>query len=80
MSKHIKCHLTKLVRLENDGDTGITVQTRNFSVNSVMIDTMMSADVQPGKKSNDSITMMGSDLENNGITSIEELVFIHQFL
>ena len=56
--------------IENNSDKSLTVQARNASVNGYMIETMMSSDVAAGKKANDELTFMGSDIETAGITTI----------
>lgn len=61
--------------IENDSAKSITVQSRNTSVNGYMIETMMSADVAAGKKANDSLTLLRSDLETAGITTIADIEF-----
>lgn len=61
--------------IENNSGKDLTVQTRNSSVNGYMVDTMMSADVVNGKKANDSMTIMDSDLEDCGIATITDIEF-----
>lgn len=61
--------------IENNSGKDLTIQCRNASVNGYMVETMMSADVVNGKKANDSITFMSSDLEACGITSIADMEF-----
>lgn len=61
--------------IENNSSQSITVQTRNASVNGYMIETMMSADVAAGKKANDSITLMKSDLDAADIKTIADIEF-----
>ncbi len=61
--------------IENDSAKPITVQSRNTSVNGYMIETMMSADVAAGKKANDSLTLLQSDLETAGITTVADIEF-----
>lgn len=61
--------------IENDSEQNITVQVRNVSVNGYMVDTSMSADVVSGKKSNDSMTIMSSSLEESGISAISDIEF-----
>ncbi|MDD4112897.1 MAG: hypothetical protein PHC56_07695 [Herbinix sp.] len=61
------------VLIENNSDKNITVQSRNSSVNGLMIDTMFSADVSAGKKANDAITFSSSELEVSGITTIKDI-------
>ncbi len=62
-----------IVYIENSGDRAITVQTRDTSVNGFMVDSICSTDVTPGKRAIDGITFMSSDLEENGIESIEDV-------
>ncbi len=61
--------------IENNSDAGLTIQSRDASVNGFMTDTMMSQDVAAGKKSNSSITFSASDLEKSGITTISDIEF-----
>ncbi len=61
--------------IENNAGKDLTVQCRNASVNGYMVDTMMSVDVANGKKANDDLTIMRSDLEICGITDIADLEF-----
>lgn len=61
--------------IENNSDKSLTVQARNASVNGYMIETMMSSDVAAGKKANDELTFMGSDIETAGITTIADMEF-----
>jgi len=61
------------VFIENNTEGDITVQGRDVSVNGFMIDPMFSSDVAAGKKAYDTITFLESDLEDNGITSVEEI-------
>lgn len=61
--------------IENDSSTGITVQARNANVNGFMVDTMMSADVAAGKKTNDELTFETSGLKECGIEDIAEMEF-----
>ena len=61
--------------IENNSDKSLVVQTRNSSVNGYMLDSIMSVDVAAGKKANDSITFMSSDLELNGIEVIADMEF-----
>ena len=66
--------------IENNSGKDLTVQCRNVSVNGYMVETMMSVDVVNGKKANDSITFMASDLEICGITAIADMeLSFHMF-
>jgi len=68
---------TKLTLLiENNSTQGITVQARNANVNGYMVDTMMSADVAAGKKTNDGLTFQTSGLKECGIEQIATMEFI----
>lgn len=59
--------------IENTGDKDVTVQTRDVSVNGFMVEAVFSCDVVAGKRAVDTITFMESDLEGNGITTIENV-------
>lgn len=60
---------------ENNSPTSVTIQSRNVSVNGYMVDPIMSTDVAAGKKSNDSMTFLRSDLAEAGITTIADIEF-----
>lgn len=59
--------------IENDSDQDLIVQCNSASVNGYMVGTMMSVDVANGKKANDALTFMTSDLEKCGITTIADM-------
>lgn len=61
------------LKIENNSNVSITVQQRDMSINGAMIDGIFSCDVMPGKIANDSISIFESDLEDNGITSLENV-------
>jgi len=63
------------VLVENNRNEGIIVQTRNSAINGVMIESMFSCDVAAGKKANDEITFMSSDLETAQIETIKDIEF-----
>lgn len=63
------------ILIENNSGVDLTVQTRDASVNGYMVETMLSADVVNGKKANDEIVFMASDLESCGIETIADLEF-----
>lgn len=62
-----------VVYIENNGEKNVTVQSRDVSVNGFMVDAMFSSDVVAGKRAVDAITFMSSDLEDNGITDIQDV-------
>jgi predicted small lipoprotein YifL len=61
--------------IENNSGKDLTFQTRHTSVNGYMIETMMSAEVVNGKKSNEGLTFLRSDLEACGIETIADMEF-----
>ena len=61
------------VYIENNSGKNITVQTRDVSINGFMVDAIFSADVVMGKRAVDGITFLSSELEENEITSIENV-------
>jgi len=61
--------------IDNNSGKNLTVQCRNASVNGYMVDTMMSVDIVDGKKANDELVFMSSDLENCGISTIADMEF-----
>ena len=60
-----------LLYLENNTDQSVTVQQRNMSLNGFMIDGIFSCELEAGKKAVDHISVFDSDLEENGITELE---------
>ncbi len=62
-----------VVYIENNTDKAFTVQSRDVSINGFMVDAMFSCDVMPGKKAVDTITFLSSELEENEITTIEDV-------
>lgn len=61
--------------IENGSTTDVTIQARNASVNGYMVGTMFSAEVAAGKKANDALVFLASDLEACGITTIADMGF-----
>ena len=61
--------------IENNSGKDLTFQCRNTSVNGYMVENMMSVDVVNGKKANDSLTFMKSDLKACGIDTIADMEF-----
>jgi len=69
-----------VVYIENNTNKAITVQSRDVSINSFMVDAMFSCEVMPSKKAVDTITFFESDLEENEITNIDNLeLYFHIF-
>lgn len=63
------------VRLENSTDKTLMYSLKNVSVNNYMVNTLFATEVAPNKKENTSITIFTSDLEDNGITQIDNVEF-----
>jgi len=63
------------VLVENNSERSITVQIRNLAINGVMVESIFSCDVATGKKANDEITFMSTDLEIAGIETIRDIEF-----
>ena len=68
------------VLVENNSSKNVTVQVRNCSVNGLMMDPMFSCDAASGKKANDTITFMDSELKTAQISTIANIEFyLHIF-
>jgi hypothetical protein len=62
-----------MLYIENNSDKNIIVQCDDVSVNGYMVDALQSQTVYAGKKAIDDITLFQSDLDENGITSVDEV-------
>lgn len=62
-----------LLYIENTSGRNIGVSCDNMSINGYMVTPYFSSTVYDGKKALDDITIMSSDLEQNGIESVDEL-------
>lgn len=65
-----------LLYLENMTDKNIQVSVGDMSVNGFMVDGVFSSMLYPGKMAIDDITIFSTDLEENGIETIEEIELI----
>ena len=59
--------------IENNSDISKTIQVRDLSINGYMISGICSANVEPGKKSNSQIEVLGTYLKENGIEKIDSI-------
>ncbi len=59
--------------IANDSNQDIMVQVRDVSINGFMVTPMFSCNVINGKKAIDSISFLESELDENGITTIENM-------
>lgn len=62
-----------LMYIENNSGRNICVQADNMSVNGFMVTPIFSSTVYNGKMAIDDITLLSSDLEDNGITSVDNI-------
>lgn len=62
-----------LVYIENNSGKNCAVQCDDMSVNGFMVTPFFSSTVYDGKKAIDEITILSSDLEENNISSIEDI-------
>jgi hypothetical protein len=62
-----------LLYIENNTDKNITVQADDVSINGFMVTSVQSSTVYSGKMAIDDITIFSSDLEENGIESIDDV-------
>ena len=61
------------VLIENNTDEAVTVQVRDSSVNGYMMPFNISADIQPGKKSHSTITMIEHHLKEIDVYSVSQI-------
>ena len=62
-----------LLYLENNTDRNIVVSCENMSINGFMVTPYFYGDVFAGKMAIDEIAILSSDLEENGISTIEDI-------
>lgn len=62
-----------LLYIENNSGKNRVIQCDDMSVNGFMVTPLFSSTVYDGKKAIDEITLMSSELEENGITSIDQI-------
>lgn len=62
-----------LLYVENSSGSNVGVRCDNMSINGFMMTPYFSSNVYDGKKAIDDITIMSSELETNGIESIDEI-------
>lgn len=66
--------------IENNTDQPLTVQSRDASVNGFMVNTLISCELMPHKSASDSMTILKSSLEDNGIEQVDSIeVTFHIF-
>ena len=69
-----------LLFIENNFSENIVVQCDNMSINGFMVTPYFSCTVNNGRMALDNITIMSSDLEQNGITSVDDLELVFKII
>lgn len=62
-----------LLYIENSSGKNVTIQCEDLSINGFMMTPFFSSTVYDGKRALDDITLMSSELESSGITSIDDI-------
>ena len=62
-----------LLYMENNTTQTIVIQARDFSVNGFMMTPYFSSSIRPGRMAMDEITLMSSEMEENGIESVDNV-------
>ena len=62
-----------LLYIENTSGQNVGISCDNMSINGFMVSPAFSSTVYTGKKAIDEITVFSSDLEDNGITSVDDI-------
>ena len=66
--------------VENNTNKNLIVQAQNVSVNSYMIEPIMSIDIAAGKKANDTLVLTRDSLDDCGIETIADIEFSFNIL
>lgn len=66
--------------LENNTDQNVTFQCEDMSVNGFMVNPVFSSTVYPHKKAVSDITLFETDLEENGIESVDDIELTFRIL
>lgn len=61
--------------VENKDDESLMFSLRDVSVNDFMIDPFWASEIAPGKKANETVTFLKTELEKNGIETVQEITF-----
>lgn len=62
-----------LLYCENTSGRNVVISIKDMSINGFMMDPLFASTVYNGKKAIESVTLFSSDLEKNGITSIQDV-------
>ncbi len=69
-----------LLYMENNSGQDVMIQCDNMSINGYMVTPYFSSTVNNGRMSMDEISILSTDLEDNGITSIETIELTFQVI
>lgn len=69
-----------LLFIENNSGKNVIVQCDDMSINGFMVTPYFSCTVYDEKKAVDDITILSSDLEDNGITSVDDIELVFKIL
>lgn len=69
-----------LLYIENNSGKNVIVQCDDMSINGFMVTPYFSCTVYDEKKAVDDITILSSDLEDNGITSVDDIELVFKIL
>ena len=69
-----------LMYIENNSGRNVIVQCDDMAINGFMVTPYFSSTVYDGKKAVDDITIMSSDLEENGIESVDEVELVFNII
>ena len=62
-----------MTKIENTSGQNVGINVDNMSINGYMMTPLFSTTVYDGKKAIDDITILSSDLEANGISSVDQV-------
>jgi len=69
-----------LLYMENNSGKNITVSCEDLSVNGYMVTSFLYTEIYDGKMAIDDITLLSSDLEENGIESVDEVELVFRII
>jgi len=69
-----------LLYMENNSGKNITVSCEDLSVNGYMVTSFLYTEIYDGKMAIDDINLLSSDLEENGIDSVDEVELVFHFI
>lgn len=67
------------IYVENNSDKDIEVRADTITINGYVVDGYFHAEVQAGKKANESLSIYETSLESNSISNVENMEFILEF-